>query len=37
MREEGSELQLVSERGTRLVWKERSAAVDVLVVLDKGA
>lgn len=37
VREEGSELQLVSERGTRLVWKERSAAADGLVVLDKGA
>lgn len=37
MREEGSDLQLVSERGTRLVWKERSAAADILVVLDKGA
>lgn len=37
MREEEIELQLVSKRGTRLVWKERSAAADSLVVLDEGA
>lgn len=37
VREEGIELQLVSDRGTQLVWKERSAAADNLVVLDKGA
>ena len=37
MRKEGIELQLVSERGTRLIWKERSAAADSLVVLDRGA
>ena len=36
MREEEIELQLVSKRGTRLVWKERSAAADSLVVLDEG-
>lgn len=37
MREEEIELQLVSKRGTRLIWKERSAAADGLVVLDEGA
>jgi hypothetical protein len=36
-RKEGIELQLVSERGTRLVWKEKSPAADGLVVLDRGA
>ena len=36
MREEGIELQLVSEDGTQLVWKEGSVAADNLVVLDKG-
>lgn len=37
VREEGIELQLVSECGTQLAWKERSGAADNLVVLDKGA
>jgi len=36
VREEGIELQLVSERGTQLVLKEMSVATDILVVLDKG-
>jgi len=36
MREEGIELQFVGERGTQLFLKERSAAADILVVLDKG-
>ena len=36
LREEEIELQLVSERGTQLVWKQRSPAADHLVVLDKG-
>lgn len=37
VREEAIELQLVSERGTRLVLKELSAAADIMVVLDKGS
>ena len=37
VRKEGIELQLVSERGTQLIWKQRSSAADNLVVLDKGA
>ena len=36
MRGEGIELQLVTERGTQLILEERSAAVDCLVVLDRG-
>lgn len=36
VREEGIELQLVSERGTQLVWKQRSSAADNLVVLNQG-
>jgi hypothetical protein len=36
MREEGIELLRVSERGTQLVWRERSSAATNLVVLDQG-
>lgn len=37
MREQGIDLQIVSERGTQLDWKETSAAADSVVILDKGA
>ena len=37
VREGGIELQLVSERGTQFVWKERLAGADGLIILDKGA
>ena len=37
VREEGVELQLVNDRGTQLVRKQRSSAADNLVVLDEGA
>ena len=36
MREEGIEHLRVSERGTQLVWKERTSAATNLVVLDQG-
>jgi hypothetical protein len=36
VREEGTELLLVTERGSHLILKERFAAATNLVVLDKG-